>query len=285
MAIRDLGYRPYDGDRLPASQNTWVLLRHGLDRAWGSWLVKIAVFLGWGPAVVTAILLGVRFYLVKDAPPGADVGEIPGASWVSAIFWWQFWPFLSLVTVGAGAGVIAEDITFKAFAFYFAKPVTPLQYLAGRTTAVALLCFLLAFIPAAIVVGMLAGTSPEEMRLEQAGLLLPALIYALFMAIVVSTTSIGMSALSGSRALTMSAWLVLLAIPHVLALIVDAIADWPWLYVLSIWALLSRVGDALFKIETESQLGVWHALPLLVLYTAGGIAIAWRRIKNAEVIV
>ena len=104
-------------------------------------------------------------------------------------------------------------------------------------------------------------------------------------AVVVATASVGMSALSGSRALTMSAWLVLLIIPHVLALIVDAIADWPWLYVLSIWALLSRVGDALFKVESESQLGVWHALPILALYAAGGMAIAWRRIKNAEVIV
>ena len=45
-AIRDLGYRPYVGDRLPASNNTKVLLRQSLRRAWASWLVKVAAFLG-----------------------------------------------------------------------------------------------------------------------------------------------------------------------------------------------------------------------------------------------
>ena len=28
--IHDLGYRPYEGVRLPPSHNTWVMLRQGL---------------------------------------------------------------------------------------------------------------------------------------------------------------------------------------------------------------------------------------------------------------
>ena len=49
MTIRDLGYRGYEGDRLSPSHNTLVLLRHGIRRAWASWLVKIAIFCFWIP--------------------------------------------------------------------------------------------------------------------------------------------------------------------------------------------------------------------------------------------
>jgi hypothetical protein len=200
------------------------------------------------------------------------------------MLWWQFWVFVSMISVGAGAAVIAEDTAFKAFSFYFAKPVTPPQYLGGRVAAVAIFCFLVAFIPALLLTLTIVGFSPAELRLERTGVILPALLYSLLISIVVSTASVGLSALSSSRALTMTAWLCLLLIPHVIALIVDAIADWPWLYLLSIWEMLSVVGDALFKIEPTTDLRFWHALPVLVVVTVGGIALAYRRVRSAEVI-
>ncbi|RLB57416.1 MAG: hypothetical protein DRJ42_00315 [Deltaproteobacteria bacterium] len=287
MAIRDLGYRPYEGERLPASHNTVVLLRHGLTRAWGSWLVKIAAFTAWAPALIAMFYLGTMTWIMQQQAgqmPGQELPPPPGADFVKALFAWQFWGFLSLIGVGAGAGAIAEDITFKAFSFYFAKPVTPPQYLAGRIAAVAIWCFALTFLPSFLVVGMLAGISPEEMRVEQAGLILPALLHSVLISVVVATGSVGMSSLSGSRALTMSAWLIVLVIPQILALIVDTIADWPWLYLVSIYELLSIVGDALFRIEPANDLRWYYALPLLGLVVAGALAMAWRRVRGVEVI-
>jgi hypothetical protein len=288
MAIRDLGYRPYEGERLPASNNTKVLLRHGLSRAWGSWLLKIAAFTAWVPAIVAMVYLGVMTWILQQQlaqmPAGGEIPPPPGAEFVKGLFWWQFWFFLSLVGIGAGASAIAEDIKFKAFAFYFAKPVTPPQYLVGRIVAVGSWCFLLTLVPALLVVAMLTGISPEEMRVEQAGLAIPALLYSLLLSIVVSTASIGVSALSDSRALTMSAWLVLLFIPQVLAAIVNAIADWPWLYLISIYELLSVCGDALFRIEAPNDLRWYYALPILAAVVVGGVAVAFRRVRDVEVI-
>jgi hypothetical protein len=106
----------------------------------------------------------------------------------------------------------------------------------------------------------------------------------LLLSIVVSTASIGVSALSDSRALTMSAWLVLLFIPQVLAAIVNAIADWPWLYLISIYELLSVCGDALFRIEAPNDLRWYYALPILAAVVVGGVAVAFRRVRDVEVI-
>lgn len=277
MTVRDLGYRPYDGARLAPSHNTSVLLRYGMRRAWGSWLVKIAIFLGWVPALLFMAFVGFLWAT-------GQTSALEGARLVRSIFDWQLWMFVTLVTLGAGASAIAEDLTFKAFQFYFAKPVTPPQYLAGRAVAVAFWCFVLTFVPAAMVVLAVVGTAEESARLESVGLILPALVNALLIATTVSAASVAISSLSASRALTMSAWILLFIVPHAIAFVVFQISEWPWLLLVSIPALLGIVGDALFKIEPDSVLRWYHALPVLVALAGGSIALSLRRLRKAEVI-
>jgi len=284
MTVRDLGYRPYEGERLPPSHNNSVMLRHGMRRAWGSWLVKIAAFSAWVPMVIAMAILGVAYFFSQNAPAGAEGPEPLGAGFVRGFFDWQMWLFVTMVTMGAGAAAVAEDLQFKAFQFYFSKPVTTQQYLAGRIGAVAIWVFMMTFGPAVLVVMTLVGTMPEELRTERMGLLLPALLYALLIAVVTAVGSVGMSSLSRSRALTMSAWILLFLVPHALGVIVEAVSGWPWLLMVSIPALLGTVGDALFKIEEGGAMRWYHALPVLVAIAAGGVYLAWWRIQRAEVI-
>ena len=292
MTIRDLGYRPYDGPRLPASNNTWVMLRQGLRRAWGSWLVKLATFFSLGPPLVYgAIVFGLRYFLREQIALDAEADPVNAADILRGVINVQTWVFVSMITVGAGAPAIAEDLTFKAFQFYFAKPVTPAQYLAGRTLAVGLWCFGIAFVPSLLVGLIIVGTAPAGVVGEQAALMLPVLLYCLILATVMAAGSVSISSLSKSRALTMSAWLVLFIVPHVLASIVDAIAHatgdengWPWLYLGSFTGLLGVVRDALFKIESDSELEWWHAAPILTALVVGAIALTMHRLKRAEVI-
>lgn len=291
MTIRDLGYRPYDGPRLPATNNTWVMLRLGLRRAWASWLVKLAAFFSLAPALVYAALVVGGRYLARNmgADPAAD--PVPAAEWLGDLIAVQTWVFVGMVTVGAGAPAIAEDLTFKAFQFYFAKPATPEQYLAGRTLAVAIWCFCVVYVPVILVALAMVGTASGDARGEQAALLLPALLYALILAVVMATGSVSISSLSKSRALTMSAWVVLFIVPHVIASIVDAISratgdedGWPWLFLASFTGLLSVVRDALFKVESDSPLRWFHAAPILAGLVLGWVALSMYRLRRAEVI-
>tara|TARA_B100001750_G_scaffold40924_1_gene29726 strand:- start:181 stop:1062 length:882 start_codon:yes stop_codon:yes gene_type:complete len=281
-AIRDLGYRPYVGDRLPASNNTKVLLRQSLRRAWASWLVKVAAFLGWLPTAIALGYLGFVYWLNSKQPGMAD--PVDGGGVLESVYRWQTWLFVSLVTLGAGACAIAEDFQFKSFQFYFAKPVTQAQYLGGRIAAVAIWVFALLAIPGLVLVLFLTGSSPEGERLTQLGYALPMLIQAALAAWVCATASVGVSSLSKSRALTMTAWILLFLVPHVLALIVDAVADWEWMRLLSIPALLQEVAGDLFKIDDENDIGWMHALPVLLGVSVGGLLLARQRLRQAEVI-
>jgi hypothetical protein len=285
MPVRDLGYKPYEGERHPASHNWVVMLRHGLRRAWGSWLVRIAVVLGWGPAVVVAGLVFFQFRMAQEAPPEAmETIVSPSGIVLLGLLTIQMWLFATMASLGAGAGAIAEDLTHRAFQFYFAKPVTPQQYLLGRIGAVALVCFLLLFIPGVIGVAAVTAFGPREDMLSRAGLLLPTLLHCVVIAVALAGVSVGISSLSRSRALTMSAWIMVFLIPEVLASTVHAITEWPWLGLASLPKLLGLVGGALFKVAPETALRWGHAAPALAAIVAGSIALAFARLRRAEVI-
>ncbi|HEY8428243.1 MAG TPA: hypothetical protein VIL20_07705, partial [Sandaracinaceae bacterium] len=222
MTVRDLGYRAYEGQLLPASHNTWVLLRYGLWRIWGSWINKAVVFCAGLPLMALAILAFARFRLIgremPDLPANADAISRwflspDAADWVRSLTGIQFWFFVTVLTLRSGANVIAEDFTNKAYQFYFAKPVTPVQYLVGRAAALALFVFAVVFVPALLLIVVLAGLGPEDQVLERLGLALAALLDGAIVAASCSLLAVAVSALSKSRALTMMAWGGILFVP------------------------------------------------------------------------
>ncbi len=287
MALRDLGYKAYEGERRAAAHNVWILLRHCFHRATTSWFVRLGALFCWVPPLIVAAVLGFRMWFTRTVN-----SEIPGRMdqvevqpWIRGLFDAQFWLFVSFITIGAGASVIARDRRFKSFQYYFAKPVTPLQYLSGRVGAVAICVFAVTFIPVALIVAETVILAPAGMHYDHAYYILPTVLYALLIAAVTASISVGVSALSDSRALTMSAWAMLILIPHVLAWIVYRVADWPWLYLLSIPQLLGTIGDALFlDVEPEMALEWFHAAPVLAVLVGGALALSWDRIRRAEVI-
>jgi hypothetical protein len=257
-----------------------------------SWLVWIAIAFFWVPP-----LLAWFFDTIGSAMTRT---ESTSGEYLKLCIDTTFWLLIAFVSTGTGATLIAHDRLHRSFQFYFAKPVTPLQYIAGRAAAVGLWNFLILFIPALLVnllqlgFGQLGsvlgggGTNPalDSRTWEIAGLILPSFAYCLLISVVVSTVSIGVSAISKSRGLTSTAWLTLLLLPTLLAWMVSDVGKWPWLWLTSIWGLCDVVGDGLFKInlETDGDLRWYYALPVLVLLSAGAIYGAYQRVRRAEVI-
>ena len=285
MSVRDLGYRAYEGPRLPASHNTWVMIRHSLRRAWASWLVKLPIFFCLG----TTIVLGIWYFAATVFAAQSGSGEtFDAAPLVRNLVTAQMWLFLPFITLGAGAGAIAQDAVHRAFQFYFAKPVTPIQYLIGRVSAVAFFSSLVLLIPdiLLILITVSYGAPTDEVRLERAGYLLPLLLSTVVLSVVMASVSVGLSSLAKSRALTMSSWILLLVVPHVIAGAISLIAETDWVFFASMPGLLDVVVDALFKStrDPKAHLEWWHAAPVLAALTGGSLYLAHWRLTRAEVI-
>lgn len=287
MAVRDLGYAPYEGARLPASRNGWVLFRFGLRRAWSSFLVRLATVFFWVPGAVAVGLLVLRSFMLANAADPATATEampLDGPRLVADTIAWTVWLVAGLVTLGAGAGAISLDLAHRSLPFFLAKPVTPTQYLLGRVGAVAAWLFALLVANAAIAVAGLVGLGEPALRLEHAGLMFPATLHAVVACLTLAAASVGISALSPSRATTMGAWVFAFVAPTLVGALVSGLADWPWFLLASLPATIRVVGDALYKIAPGDALRWWHALPALLAISGALLALAHRRVRTAEVV-
>lgn len=293
MTVRDLGYRAYEGELRPASQNIWVMLRYGLWRIWGSWLNRLVVFFFWIPFAIYAVMAAIRFFGSGPEPaaPPEEAPDIikwwlsPPAEWMRELTGAQFWLFAVPITLRSGANVIAADLNNKAYQFYFAKPVTATQYLVGRAAALAIFIFGVIFLPTMFLTFVFMGTGPDDQVLERFGLLLPALLDALLISVALSVLAIGISAMSKSRALTLTAWIVVLVVPSALGSLVEAIAEVEWAWAISVPGLLWSLGDGLYKVgEDWAQLKWFHSAPLLLAMCFAAGYFAYQRVTKAEVI-
>ena len=281
MAIRDLGYRPYDGERHEASHNTSVLLRHSMRRAWRSWVVKLALLFCWVPAAIFCLLV----YADRGMAAMMQGTVTPAGVWLYRLVQTEWIAFGTVITLAAGAGAIGYDITHNAFAYFFSKPVGPLQYLAGRVGAVATLVLLAILIPSGLFWTFLVALAPEDELMERVMLLPRLLASATLVATVLASCAVGVSALSKSRALTMSAFIVLLIVPAGVAALGSAF-EWPWLELISLPSMLGTLVQTLCGHAEEGAIVRWyHAAPIVGAMVAGCLTIAARRVQRVEVIV
>jgi hypothetical protein len=104
-------------------------------------------------------------------------------------------------------------------------------------------------------------------------------------AVTLAAGAIGCSSLSKSRALTISAWILIFLVPHVIASSVKGLASWEWLYLVSIPGMLDIIGESLFKVRPpDAQVHWYHVAPVLGGLIVLGLWGASERVKRAEVI-
>ncbi|MGF1464690.1 MAG: hypothetical protein ACFCGT_01025 [Sandaracinaceae bacterium] len=288
MAIRDLGYRAYEGERRTGPGNVWrVVVRHGLSRIASSWIVRIWTLFSVVGALffAGAILLVVNLGSMQSGlSPEEVLAEVQPAGLLGLYLFVHLFFIGSVITLTSGAGVLAEDFAQRSFPFYFAKPVTPVQYLLGRIGALAIYLFLVEYVPVLLPIGVIASFG-GELWLEYAGLALPMLLACAITALSLASLSVGVSALSRSRALTRSAWALIFFVPYVLTALVALLANSQWPMLASIPGLLALLGNELLRVETGDLPVHWyHAAPILALLVAGTVALTARRLRSAEVI-
>ncbi|MCA9535965.1 MAG: hypothetical protein KC593_19900 [Myxococcales bacterium] len=281
MSIRDLGYRPYDGERHPAEKNTWVILRHSLGRAWRSWIIKLTLLFSWIP--VMGFIVVSRFATMAQAQVGDESG-FDSKPWLDWLLHTQWLSAAFVIALASGAGAIAYDLNHNAFAYFFSKPVTAAQYLVGRMGAVVLLCLFVTLMPVGLFsAAMIALNTGDPLDNVQA--LLRATGGAVIISVMMGVCSVGFSALNRSRAFTFSAWVLVFFVPWGLALLVQVVSEWPWLRLLAFPLLVSDLVDAICaQTEAEEIVRWYHSAPVALALVAGSIAIAYRRIRNVEVI-
>ncbi len=239
MPIFDQGYQHWKGVLSGRGWRWLVITKQGLRGQLRGWWIRILLLLAWLPAVVLMIALGVWGMFEQRSesvlgvlkpilPPSvtADPRAYRLAVWTiaySTFFKFEVF-FLMLLVLAVGPNLISRDLRFNAFTLYFSRPLTRLDYFAGKLGAIGMLVAAVAVVPAlaAYLCGVCFSLDLSVVR-DTWRLLLASGLYALLIVVSAGTLMLALSSLSRRSLYVGIAWVGLWLISSTVAAVLGGI--------------------------------------------------------------
>ena len=173
MPVHDLGYRAWRGQRVPRLLRPWVVAKSGIALVWRRKWLRLMLLLCWLPIVFPTIGIFafefsstepdfqrlivnlMRSPLINQAEIADAIMTDPDSArhqvWATLIL--SFFRYPQAIAMVLVVGVIAPmmisyDLRSKAYLMYFSRPLTPGEYIVGKTFVVWFFLFLVATLPA-----------------------------------------------------------------------------------------------------------------------------------------
>jgi hypothetical protein len=190
MPIHDQSYRRYAGSRLPPGRAWIVIARAGLRSMFGKRVLIALLLLSWLPVVVRAV----QMYASANFPRMAVLA--PTVETFRA-FLDQQSVFVFFVTVYAGAGLIANDRRANALPIYLSKPLTRLEYIAGKFVVLATLLLLITWVPAlTLLLAQVAFSGSTAFLAAHASVVLAITVLSMLQVVTTTTAMLALSSLT-----------------------------------------------------------------------------------------
>lgn len=224
MPVHDLGYREWDGE-LTSDKTRWMVLTEtGIRRVWQSSWVKRILFFAWLPLLVFggvfwAYEQGVQgsgswersvTNMLDEFVPGADLKRVDEENrpltdqevlvqnrhriWMYAIFFYFRYPqgtALVLIVGLIAPRLISEDVSTRAFLFYFSRPLSRLEYIVGKSATVWFFLAMITAAPALVLYLLGIALSPDTSVIAYTWDI-PLRVIAAAMVVIVPTTAIAL---------------------------------------------------------------------------------------------
>ncbi len=277
--IRERGYRRYQGARTASGSRWWVVARQLLRAARRQRAVVALVILAAFPTVISAFVL----YFASRLKP------VSGDEYVYGLLVKPYGTFfLALgLAMRAGGGAISDDARAGGFQFYFARPLTHAQYLAGKLAGVATLVATVTLLPPVLLSLVRLALSQGDDAPHSLSLVARAAALGALEAAVLACVVVALSSLMRRRGLVQGAFVALVFMPWILGVKFRDFTRTPWPALASIPTHLDALGRWLFGISNDigdRAMPPLVALAALLAIGAAAIAISWRRLQRAEVV-
>lgn len=198
--IYDQGYRPWKGELASPRSRFLTITANELRQAWKSkWFKRIA-WLSFGPLVVFAVLVVVASHF---AALGGQMQDV----WIP--FWGIQMFFAMLMVFFIGRGAVGEDLRTGALVVYFSRPVSFMQYLAGKWTAICVGVLGVTLLPGVVLAIFRWLAEPDAGVLDFLGWLGSLLLLSGLLALCMGWVVLAVSALSGRARAAGIVWVIL----------------------------------------------------------------------------
>jgi ABC-2 type transport system permease protein len=285
MPIYDQGYRAYEARGGLRRVRFWPITREALRLLLGRKAFLGLLALCWLPFV------GFTIYIYAVTRFSGMVGdELQRLLAVDGVFFMRFFawqlPLAMLVTVFAGAGLIAHDLRTGAILIYLSRPLTRRDYVLGKFLTLAALNASVTLLPALLLylVG-LALVSDQLLTAKQAHLAPATLGVGLLITVTLSLLMLAVSSLSKSARVAGLSFFALLMGLEVLRGLVWLAYRTRWATLVSVQGTLREVGNAFFLVPQRTLGLPWPAgVALLLAVSVACLFVLRARVRAVEVV-
>lgn len=279
MPIHDLSYQHWTGEWTSHPYRWWVITKQGIALLARRKLFLVLLFVSLIPFLVRcAILYGAvvmgRLAFIK----------------VDAKFFENFLTqqlfFTFIISIYAGAGLIANDLKANALQIYLSKAITRRDYLVGKIGVAAFFVALPTLIPGVLLFVLAAAFhSNIEFLRQYAWVLLPITVYSLVIIFANSLIVVALSSLNRSSRFAGIFFAAVIFFSRILEGTLSLLLRTRSLGWISLSNDITQIGDVLFRSPlTYQEVSPWISGLVLAFLMVGSVWIIHSRVRAVEVV-
>ena len=279
MPIHDQSYRRYGGTRTAVGHG-WLVIAAGGIRT----LIRKRVFLGlllfaWIPFLVRAV----QIYLSENF---AQMAVLAPTAETFREFLEQQEFFVFIMTIYAGAGLIASDRRANALQIYLSKPLLRSEYIAGKAAVLCTFLLLVTWVPAMLLLLIQVMFAGSFAFLSKNLFLFPAITVASLLQVLLATfTMLALSSLSkSSRYVGILYAGVIFFTAAIYGAMYAITGGSTRLAYLSVTANLNQVIDVVFRLPPRYDTPWGVSLVALAGLIVLSLSVLERRVRGVEVV-
>jgi ABC-2 type transport system permease protein len=244
------------------------------------WFLVMFLVLGWVQFIVRVI----QVYFVTRFPEAGKLLPVDGRLF-GEYLGIQLLPSL-IVTIFAGAGLVANDLRTGAILVYLSRPLTRRDYVAGKLLVLLLLILSVTLLPGLLLYAVALSLAPDQFLKWELAWIGPAVVlYSAVIALSLSLAALAVSSLSKSARVAGLGFFGLMIGLQTVQQILRQAFDRPEGAVLSIMTSVQIVGRALFGLpERGFELHWAWAAAALAAVALGCLAILRARVRAVEIV-
>lgn len=286
MPIHTQDYRHWEGTLQPRNHiQWWIIAKAELKLLAKRKIVRLIVAI---PPVIYILVHAILIYMVNYLEKGAlPLEEISEGFFVKFLFSTHPFPsvfLIALIVIFGGSGLIANDLKHKSLSLYLSKPISWIDYLIGKFAVIGILLSCMTLIPGLLMFLEHVLLSDSPFLKENFWIIFPIIIYSLVVVTVTSLLMLLFSSLTENlRYATIGFCAIWFGLP-VLHLILKEVIPSSTVAIVSIWANLEQLGNALFGLDPSYNIHMSWTILLLIGLSALCIVILRFRIRAVEIV-
>lgn len=192
-------------------------------------------------------------------------------------------PFVFLVMIFVGAGLISNDFRYNLIEVYFSKPLSWIDYVLGKVMTLVVMGLALTALPALLLLLLHAAFSATTGALKDVADLAPrAVAFSLCLTVPMALGILACSALFGSRRFASITVFMVVIVNGVVAGALSEILSRPELRIYAMPTSINRLGEAIFKAPNLFVDAPWTTAAYLVAgVSVAAAAVICRKARRA----